>query len=74
MDRRDTGSKSVTFEEMFEHCMRRRAPRGPPGRLVTIPGAGPGSPPFQLGSGIRLGVYQPLSTRNGAEAISADSY
>jgi prepilin-type N-terminal cleavage/methylation domain-containing protein/prepilin-type processing-associated H-X9-DG protein len=39
-----------------------------------IPGAGPGSPPFQLGPAARLGVYQALSTRNGAEVISADSY
>jgi len=42
--------------------------------IGLIPGAGPGAPPFQLGPGVRLGVYQALSTRNGGEAISADSY
>ena len=42
--------------------------------IGLIPGAGPGAPPFQLGPGTRLGVFQALSTRNGGEVISADSY
>ena len=42
--------------------------------IGLIPGAGSRPPPFQFGPGRSRGVYQALSTRNGAEVISADSY
>jgi prepilin-type N-terminal cleavage/methylation domain-containing protein/prepilin-type processing-associated H-X9-DG protein len=42
---------------------------------VTRPGGGQGSgAPFVVALGTRVGIFQQLSTRNGGEVVSSDSY